>query len=72
MVWLGYDSRNSHLPEPPLDKVKQLHWELGRRGYSVILKKIRKAWWKKANSADFGNTLSGGKVSEEFFNSDEK
>ena len=44
MVWLGYDSREHHLPEPKLEKVKNLYWELGRRGFTVILKKIRKAW----------------------------
>jgi len=49
MVWLGYDSRNSHLPEPSLDKVKQLHWELGKKGFTVILKKIRPAWWEKSD-----------------------
>lgn len=41
MVWLGYDSKNSGLTEPDLAKVMQLHWELGRRGYVVVLKTIR-------------------------------
>lgn len=41
MVWLGYDSKHSNLPEPPLEKVKQLYWELGRRGITVMLKTIR-------------------------------
>jgi hypothetical protein len=49
MVWLGYDSRKSHLPEPDLEKVKRLYWELGVRGFTVALKKIRKAWWEQAN-----------------------
>ena len=44
MVWLGYDSGKNHLPEPRLEEVKNLYWELGRRGFTVILKKIRKAW----------------------------
>jgi len=44
MVWLGYDSKNNHLPEPKLEKVKNLYWELGKRGFTVILKTIRKAW----------------------------
>ena len=43
MVWLGYDSKNCHLPEPPLAKVKALHWELSCRGITVILKTIREA-----------------------------
>jgi hypothetical protein len=47
MVWLGYDSRSNHLPEPELEKVKSLYWKLGERGFTVILKKIRKAWWEK-------------------------
>ncbi len=44
MVWLGYDSRKHRLPEPELEKVKNLYWELGHRGFTVILKTIRKAW----------------------------
>lgn len=48
MVWLGYDSRKTRLPEPPLDKVKRLYWELGKRGFTVMLKTIRKAWWEQA------------------------
>ncbi len=42
MVWIGYDSRNSHLPEPNLQKVRDLHWSLAMDGIPVILKKIRK------------------------------
>jgi hypothetical protein len=52
MVWLGYDSRSSGLPEPELEKVKQLYWELGTRGFTVILKKIRKAWWEESKSSN--------------------
>jgi len=44
MVWLGYDSGKNQLPEPELEKVKNLYWELGKRGFTVILKTIRKAW----------------------------
>jgi hypothetical protein len=44
MVWLGYDSGKNKLPEPKLEKVKSLHWELARKGFTVILKTIRKAW----------------------------
>lgn len=44
MVWLGYDSGRNKLPEPKLEKVKSLHWELAKRGFIVILKTIRKAW----------------------------
>jgi len=44
MVWLGYDSGKNRLPEPKLEKVMNLYQELGRRGFVVILKTIRKAW----------------------------
>ena len=44
MVWLGYDSGRNRLPEPRLEEVKNLYWELGRRGFTLILKTIRKAW----------------------------
>lgn len=48
MIWLGMDSKPkvNKLPEPSLKKVKQLHWELAKRGYVVVLKTIRKAWWE--------------------------
>lgn len=49
MVWVGYDSRKNHLPEPPLEKVKSLYWQLGRRGFTVVLKTIRNAWWEELN-----------------------
>lgn len=41
MVWLGYDSGKDNLPEPPLEKAKELYWELGRSGFTTILKTIR-------------------------------
>ena len=41
MVWLGYDSKNNNLPEPPIEKVKELHWQLSKMGIVVMLKKIR-------------------------------
>lgn len=44
MVWLGYDSGKNKLPEPELEKVKSLHWELAKKGFVVIMKTIRKAW----------------------------
>jgi len=49
MVWLGYDSKKNRLQEPELEKVKNLYWELGRIGYKVILKTIRKVWWKESS-----------------------
>jgi len=50
MVWLGYDSRKNHLPEPPLEKVKSFYWELGTLGFRVMLKTIREAWWEQAGA----------------------
>jgi protein gp37 len=41
MIWLGYDSGKNNLPEPELEKVKELHWELNRAGFVVLLKNIR-------------------------------
>lgn len=46
MIWLGYDSKGSYLPEPELQKVKALHWKLAEQGFVIILKTIRKAWWE--------------------------
>ncbi len=43
MIWLGYDSKKCHLPEPKLEKVRELHWELSKAGFVVNLKKIRNA-----------------------------
>jgi len=43
MIWLGYDSKKCHLPEPELKKVRELHWQLSSAGFVVILKKIREA-----------------------------
>ncbi len=46
MIWIGYDSKTNYLPEPELEKVKTLHWELAKRGFVVVLKTIRPAWWE--------------------------
>jgi len=43
MIWLGYDSKRCYLPEPELEKVRELHWELSRAGFVVILKTVREA-----------------------------
>jgi hypothetical protein len=43
VIWLGYDSKKSDLPEPKLQEVRDLHWELSRVGFTVMLKTIRKA-----------------------------
>lgn len=43
MIWLGYDSKRNSLPEPNLEKVKELHWELSRAGFVVVLKTVRNA-----------------------------
>ncbi len=59
LIWLGYDSRKSHLPEPPLAKVQDLYWELGARGFSVVLKTIRKAWWEESKPSARPTTTHG-------------
>ena len=41
MIWLGYDSGKNNLPEPELEKVRELHWELSRAGFVVVLKTVR-------------------------------
>ena len=41
MVWIGYDSKKNKLPEPDVEKVKELYWELGKQSFTVILKKIK-------------------------------
>ena len=43
LIWIGFDTKNCHLPEPKIEKVKQLHWELSKAGFVVILKSIREA-----------------------------
>jgi hypothetical protein len=46
LIWLGYDSRKNHLPEPPLAKVQDLHEKLSAMGFKVVLKTVRRAWWE--------------------------
>ena len=41
MVWLGYDSKRAHLPEPPLRDFMDLYWHLGTAGFTTILKTVR-------------------------------
>lgn len=41
MVWIGYDSRNTKLPEPELAKVRELAWGLTASKIVVVLKTIR-------------------------------
>ncbi len=41
MIWIGYDTKKTGLPEPPIEKVKELHWQLSKLGFTVILKKMR-------------------------------
>lgn len=41
MIWLGYDSKKCGLPGPSPNKFTKLWWELGRRGFTVILKSVR-------------------------------
>jgi hypothetical protein len=57
LVWLGYDSRRNHLPEPPLEKVRSLYWELEIRGFTIVLKTIRKAWWEESKASVQATTM---------------
>lgn len=41
MVWIGYDSKNNKLPEPPIEKVRELHWQLSKMGIVVMLKRLQ-------------------------------
>jgi hypothetical protein len=40
LVWIGYDSKKCGLQSPPLDKVRELHWQLSLLQIPVILKRI--------------------------------
>jgi len=40
LVWIGYDSKKCGLVSPSLDKVRELHWQLGMLQIPVILKTI--------------------------------
>lgn len=51
MIWLGYDSKQNYLPEPELSRVQTLHWKLAKRGFIVILKTIRNAWWENKEAS---------------------
>ncbi len=41
MIWLGYDTKKTGLPEPPIEKVRELHWQLSRLGFTVMLKNTK-------------------------------
>ena len=41
VVWLGFDSRRTDLPEPTRDEVRELAWQIGLLGIAVRLKTIR-------------------------------
>ncbi len=43
MVWIGYDTKKTGLPEPPIEKVKDLHWQLSKLGFTVMLKNTERA-----------------------------
>jgi hypothetical protein len=40
LIWLGYDSKKNHLPEPELAKVKELYWALGKLGFTINIKTV--------------------------------
>lgn len=41
MVWMGYDSKTAGQHEPSLGDFRRLHWELSKRGYLVLLKRVK-------------------------------
>jgi hypothetical protein len=45
-VYIGYDTKDCHLPEPALWKVKSLIYSLKNADIEVREKTIRKAWWE--------------------------
>ena len=44
IIWVGYDSKNNHLPEPTLVEVNNFIYELRTFGIDVREKLLRKAW----------------------------
>lgn len=48
MIWIGYDSKKCGLVEPALMETWMLAQDLFKRGYVVILKLMRKAWWENS------------------------
>jgi RNase P subunit RPR2 len=46
IIWIGYDNHNCRLPEPTLKKTMLLIVELGKRGFDVRKKTLRKAWYE--------------------------
>lgn len=44
VIWIGYDSGKSRLPEPKKDKVDSFISEMESKGLAVLKKKMRKAW----------------------------
>lgn len=51
-IWLGYDSKNTGLPEPTIEEFRELHWALGREGFPVVLKKAYPGKANKRKSDD--------------------
>lgn len=41
MIWLGYDSKETHHYDPTKEEFKELYWELGKKGFVTILKVVR-------------------------------
>ena len=41
LIWLGFDSKGCGLPEPSIEQVRELHWQLSLLGIPVRLKDVR-------------------------------
>lgn len=46
MIYFGYDNYNNRLPEPPVEKAHHLIVELRKRGFRVVEKTMRLAWYE--------------------------
>jgi hypothetical protein len=46
VVYIGYDSKNNHLPEPTLAETQELIEQLRSSGFDVKEKLMRKAWYE--------------------------
>jgi len=46
-IYIGYDTKRCGLPEPPIEKTRELITQLRENGFKVKEKIIRPAWWEK-------------------------
>lgn len=51
-VYVGYDTKKCHLPEPTLLDTMGLIWALEKEGFDVRRKTLRKAWYQTVSSKE--------------------